>query len=77
MKKLVLGAIALTLSSQPIIATCYKCEEIREKNKNLPPLKYEYYDDYLEALKAEGKPTPGDIDFEEENKTEQDESSQD
>ncbi len=63
MKKLVFGAIALILSAQPIVATCYKCEEIKEKNKNLPPLKYKYYDDYLEALKAEGKTTSGDIDF--------------
>ncbi|MCB1112738.1 MAG: hypothetical protein H7A37_06400 [Chlamydiales bacterium] len=32
-------------------ATCYKCEMIREENKNLPPPEYEFYDEYLESLK--------------------------
>lgn len=69
MKKNVICLFLTYVAIQPVSATCYKCEEIREHNKNLPPLKYEYYDDYLEALKAEGKPLPTDIDFGEETNT--------
>ena len=36
-----------------LFAACEKCEIIREANKHLPPPKYEYYDDYLKALKEE------------------------
>lgn len=67
MKSRKLWAMMLCLLVQPLAAGCYKCEEIKERNKNLPPLKYEYYDDYLEALKAEGNPIPEDIDFGDEN----------
>ena len=45
---------------------CFMCEEIREKNKNLPPLKHEYYEDYLEELRLQGKSTVEDIEFDEE-----------
>lgn len=67
MKIKLLGMTMFALLSQPLMASCFKCEEIRERNKNLPPLKYEYYDDYLEALKAEGSSIPDEIDFEDES----------
>lgn len=35
------------------LAVCEKCEIIKEANKKLPPPKYEYYDDYLKAMKEE------------------------
>jgi hypothetical protein len=54
---------AFCLQGIALSGECYKCEEIKEKNKNLPPLKYEFYDDYLEAMRAEGKPLPGDIEI--------------
>jgi len=59
------------LISHTVSATCYKCEEIKEKNKHLPPLKHEYYDDYLEELKAEGKTVPGEYDITEDAPSEE------
>lgn len=64
MRKNLFILFSLLCITQVLSATCYKCEEIREKNKNLPPLEYEYYDDYLEAMRAEGKPLPSDLDIE-------------
>lgn len=63
--------VVALLMSNSIFADCYKCEEIREKNKKLPPLKHEYYDDYLEELKAEGKTLPGDYQITDESSTEE------
>jgi hypothetical protein len=70
MKNVILCTSVVFLMFQSLDSTCYKCEEIKEKNKNLPPLKYEFYDDYIEAQKAEGKPIPGDIAFEDESSDE-------
>lgn len=49
---------------------CFLCEEINERNRNLPPPKYEYYDDYLEDLKnqKEIEENLGDISFDESEK---------
>lgn len=55
----------LSLHSTALMSECFKCEEIKEKNKKLPPLKHEYYDDYLQELRAEGKSFPKEIDFNE------------
>lgn len=63
MSKIWIAVIALVQAAAPLSAACYKCEIIREENKKLPPPKHEYYEDYLEELKAEGKETPGAIEF--------------
>ncbi len=60
MKKLVLSMMLLNIFSRCFAGDCYLCEEINEKNKKLPPLKYEYYDDYLEDLRRQGKLLPGE-----------------
>lgn len=61
---------SMTFVSHTALADCYKCEEIREKNRNLPPLKHEYYEDYLEELRAEGQTLPGDYEITEEHSDE-------
>jgi hypothetical protein len=42
----------LTTNSS-LFGVCHKCEIIREKNKHLPPPKYEFYEDYLKSMKNE------------------------
>lgn len=66
-KLLGMSVLLFPFVCQPLMGGCFKCEEIRERNKHLPPLKYEYYDDYLEALKTEAASIPDEIDFGEEN----------
>lgn len=75
MKKMALIIAVSLLSYSQLSALCYKCEEIRERNKKLPPLKYQYYDDYLESLKNEGEEKPAEIDFTDEESNDSEEFS--
>jgi len=47
---LVIIGFQSSISAEPV---CAKCEIIREKNRNTPPPKYKYYEDYLKAEKGE------------------------
>lgn len=63
MTKMVFSLLATFAAAAPLLGACYKCEVIREENKKLPPPKHEYYEDYLEEQKAEGKASTGAIQF--------------
>ncbi|WP_143406387.1 hypothetical protein [Estrella lausannensis] len=67
MTKFLFSMLAVFAVSAPLTGVCYKCEVIREENKKLPPPKHEYYEDYLEEQKAEGKTTSGAVEFIEES----------
>jgi hypothetical protein len=43
----------LLLSASSVHAECELCKVIRAANEKLPPPKYEYYEDYLKAMKEE------------------------
>ena len=57
------GLLISILTQGSLSAECTKCERIREENKNLPPLKHEFYDDYLQDLDSDGKDVSDEIDF--------------
>ncbi|MEC7839834.1 MAG: hypothetical protein VX777_07325 [Chlamydiota bacterium] len=71
-KLLTYSLLQITLFNHQMFGECALCEEIKERNRNLPPPKHVYYEDYLEELKAEGKSIPGDIDFSNSNDTDPD-----
>ena len=74
-KILLISILQIYIVNNSAYSECALCEEIKEKNRNLPPLKHIYYEDYLEDLKTEGNSAVGKIDFEEnvnEVKTEND-----
>jgi len=57
----------LLLSASLAHAECELCKVIRAANEKLPPPKYEYYEDYLKAMKEEEDEK---IDFSEDKKDE-------
>lgn len=71
LRKLFAGFTVLSFFSvwQVAVAeeSCYMCEVIKERNKNAPPPKHEYYEDYIKELEEEGKKPPEcDIQFDDE-----------
>ena len=62
-----------TIVTATLIGSCFLCEQIRERNRNAPPPEYEFYEDYLEAQRAEGKSATGQIDFSDDNDAEEEE----
>jgi len=57
----------LLLSGAQAYSECELCKVIRAANEKLPPPKYEYYEDYLKAMKEEEDEK---IDFSEDKKDE-------
>lgn len=55
--------VSLILCLSSLEGVCELCEQIRERNRNTPPPEQEYYEDFLEAQRAEGKEPPGKIQF--------------
>jgi len=64
-KALIISILQIITVNSIVYSECALCEDIKEKNLNLPPLKHIYYEDYLEELRAEESSSSETIDFEE------------
>jgi len=63
MQKAIFSLFISLLFFETAGAVCHQCEIIRERNRNDPGPKEEYYEDFLEARRAEGNEVRGKIEF--------------